>query len=74
MSPMILHLCAPNDGNGNPRRCYVLFTDGRPTHAWDEGYAGSHTVPLQWRALANIAWRIDCTVKSYREFMKLSAD
>ena len=24
---MLIHLAAPNDSNGNPRRCFVLFNE-----------------------------------------------
>jgi hypothetical protein len=46
-SYVIGHFCAPNDKNGNPRRCFVLYRldDGYATHveARDEGYDGDGT-------------------------------
>ena len=37
----VLHLCAPNDTNGNPRRCYVVQSrDGVLYKVIDEGYGG----------------------------------
>ena len=39
-------LAAPNDSNGNPRRCYVLFNEnGVGVQAWDEGYNGFLALP-----------------------------
>lgn len=36
-----IKLCAKNDSNGNPRRCYVLLdSDGAVVCAVDEGYEG----------------------------------
>lgn len=35
------HIKAPNDRNGNPRRCYVGYaTDGSIAIVHDEGYSG----------------------------------
>ena len=67
----IKHYCASNDVNGNPRRVYVFFSDGEAIAAWDEGYCGSDSVPGAWRQQAYDAERIKCTVKEYRQFLKL---
>ena len=43
-------LAAPNDRNGNPRRCYVLFNEnGVAVQSWDEGYAGCNALPEHLR-------------------------
>ena len=42
----LILLAAPNDTNGNPRRCYVLFNEnGIAVNAWDEGYSGCAALP-----------------------------
>jgi hypothetical protein len=39
------HWCAPNDNNGNPRRCFVIWSDdGILLDVIDEGYSG----PPRW--------------------------
>lgn len=45
----VLHVRAPHDVNGNPRRAFmVLFHDG--THAFfDEGYLGESVIPADYR-------------------------
>ena len=61
------HLRAPNDTNGNPRRCYVVYDDnGGVLDVIDEGYSG---LP---KALRNIAHLPDIEVeaKTYREWVK----
>lgn len=43
MKKFYIHLCAPNDTtNGNPRRCFVVFSgkDGHVLEVIDEGYGG----------------------------------
>ena len=66
----IQHLCAPNDGYGNPRRLYVLISDGESIAAWDEGYHGHHAVPGIWRDAAYNAERVNCTAKVYRDLKR----
>lgn len=68
---IIQHLCAPNDVNGNPRRLYVLISDGESIAAWDEGYNGHHAVPGVWRDAAYNAERVNCTVKTYRDLKRI---
>jgi hypothetical protein len=51
-----LHLCCKNDGNGNPRRCYLLLdaATGYTIAVVDEGYSGRQAVeeagfhPVAW--------------------------
>jgi len=68
---MIIHYCAPNDTNGNPRRCYVLFDiDNVAVAAWDEEYYGHHAVPGFWREQAYWSKRVECTPAKYRKLLK----
>lgn len=64
------HLCTHNDRNGNPRRLYVLVSDGQRVAVWDEGYQGHHAVPGIWRDAAYNAERIDIPPKLYRELLR----
>jgi hypothetical protein len=43
MKPLIIHLKAKNDANGNPRRIYAIYNTetGQLIDAIDEGYNGS---------------------------------
>jgi hypothetical protein len=70
---VIQHLCAENDNNGNPRRCYVVYTipdDGQPeiNDVFDEGYGGYRGVPEWARSLPSLP-SITITVGEYREWM-----
>lgn len=67
---MIQHLCAHNDRNGNPRRLYVLVSDGQRVAAWDEGYLGHHAVPGIWRDAAYNAERINIKPSLYNELKR----
>jgi hypothetical protein len=63
----IVHLCADNDRNGNPRRLYALTDEaGLILASWDEGYSGYQAVPGPWRDAAYNAERQPVSVSSYR--------
>jgi hypothetical protein len=64
------HLCTHNDRNGNPRRLYVLVSDGKRIAAWDEGHAGHHAVPGIWRDAAYNAERVDIKPGLYNELRR----
>ena len=70
--PRIIHYKANNDRNGNPRRVYVLFDDqNEALAAWDEGYSGYDAVPGDFRKKARNAETRDCSVKEYKDWLKL---
>ena len=67
----ILHMCAKNDTNGNPRRLYVMSDeDGKYIAAWDEGYKGSDAVPGEFRKAAYLSQRFDVTVTEYNKLLR----
>ena len=69
----MVHACAPNDYNGNPRRLYMgFFQDGEnvKTCAWDEGYSGHHAVPEPYRGAAYEAVRREISASDYRRYLK----
>ena len=67
----ILHLCAKNDLNGNPRRLYVMSNEeGKYIAAWDEGYKGSDAVPGEFRKDAYLSQRFDVTVTEYNKLLR----
>jgi len=67
----ILHLCASNDPNGNPRRLYLVRSnDGSTAYAYDEGYMGAGAVPKRFRRLAFSAFRLNVTVSEYRRILR----
>ena len=71
----IVHLCAFNDENGNPRRCYVLYTaEGNVADVWDEGYGGVWSVPEPYRKFAHLAPKIDVTPRQYLEMTTVLYD
>ena len=65
----MVHACAPNDSNGNPRRLYVGFFENQgieTTLVWDEGYSGHHAVPERYREAAYAAERVEMDADQYR--------
>lgn len=76
----VLHVTAPNDTNGNPRRLYLVMARGRILAAVDEGYEGTGALaclggPDVGRALAAriTADRVNVTRAEYRRILKLHA-
>jgi hypothetical protein len=73
---MALHLCADNDSNGNPRRCFVVLDKaGRHVETIDEGYAGDGALYTRWpmfhfRALGEFAGVDDVTPREYKRWLK----
>ena len=69
----MVHACAPNDRNGNPRRLYVGFFENQgiqTTLVWDEGYSGHHAVPERYREAAYHAERVEISPAEYRRALK----
>lgn len=68
----ILHLCARNDLNGNPRRVYVLrdTESGKYLAAWDEGYKGSDAVPGELRKAAYHSYCERIKVSEYKQLLR----
>jgi hypothetical protein len=69
----VLHLAAPNDRNGNPRRAYVAFEGSALRGFWPEGYQGPYAVPPALRDLAQAAPRINVTVTELRRWQRWAA-
>lgn len=58
---------APNDTNGNPRRCFVIWAaDGTLLDAIDEGYSGR---PNWTKSLTDLG-RVDVSATQYRYMIK----
>ena len=67
----ILHCCANNDVNGNPRRVFVLVNDNEDNCIlWDEGYSGHHAVPPMYRQLACESERVTVSARKYMKLLK----
>ena len=67
----LIHLCAPNDRNGNPRRLYLEFNDhGVAVRHWLEGYKGSHCVPAELRHAAATAPRINVAAAEFNAWRR----
>ena len=69
----VLHLAAPNDRNGNPRRAFLAFAGSTLRGYWDEGYSGSHAAPPELRDLALNAPRINVTAGELRRWQRWAA-
>ena len=70
----VVHLCAPNDRNGNPNRCYVAFAGSALRGAWDERYDGFNAVPPELRQLALNAPRIDVAAGVINKYKRWAKD
>lgn len=69
----VLHLAAPNDANGNPRRAYVAFAGSALRGYWDEGYSSYRAVPAELWELALNAPRINVTAGELRRWQRWAA-
>lgn len=71
MTP-IIRLDAGHDANGNPRRCYVVFTATMDIRAvYDEGYSGTYAVPKRLRRAASYARTFQTTPSEYRDLLRV---
>lgn len=69
-----LHLCASNDRNGNPRRCFVVIDKyGSVIDVIDEGYSGKAAVTRKWPSVKE-GPRINVPPKEYRSYLKFGSD
>ena len=67
---MLIHLAAPNDNNGNPRRCFVLFNDsGVAIAAYPEGYEGRQCLPEHLRK--TLAPTINVSPREFKSWASL---
>lgn len=70
----VLHLAAPNDNNGNPRRVFLAFAGSAFRGYWDEGYSGFHAMPPELRDLALSAPRINVSAAELKSWQRWAAD
>lgn len=69
-----LHLCAPNDANGNPQRCFaILNSEGGIFRVLDEGYAGEALLDgIRGNfQLFTAAHRINVSADEYKRWLSL---
>lgn len=69
-----IHICAPNDENGNPQRCYaILHSEGGIVRVLDEGYEEEQVLTDFNRAfqLFVVMHRINVSVEEYRRWLAL---
>lgn len=66
----ILHLSAPNDRNGNPRRVYFLVKDGEAVNGWEAEYKGSGAVPIEYRYLTQSCVTVNVSAKELKSFLQ----
>ena len=67
----IVRLNAGNDRNGNPRRVYVVISDGQVIRAYDEGYTGHSVVPEELKDKARDCATFPTTAAEYRSLLKV---
>ena len=67
----LILLAAPNDTNGNPRRCYVLFNEnGIAVNSWDEGYLGWAALPAHLQKMPRPV--IQVTPAEYKRWLAVA--
>ena len=65
----VIHICAPNDTNGNPRRCYAVYRhDGTLLAVVDEGYRGWTEALKPWPGFIELC-RINVKAGEYRDWI-----
>ncbi len=66
---LVIHLLAPSDKNGKPRRLYLVVTaDGDVKEAIDEGHAGDSAYRNKYGKLPEIS--ISTTATEYKDWLK----
>lgn len=66
----VLHLTAPNDKSGNPRRLYIFLSDQAVMGVWDEGYEGAECLPSTLQEDGKRAPQINITAGEYKRLKK----
>ena len=70
----LIHLRAPNDTNGNPRRSWILLNEiGIAVDCFDEGYSGTNAVPPELNYQRMSAPAIRVSVKELNVWRKAAA-
>lgn len=75
----MIHLCAPNNEDGNPRRAWAQYDWAGVLVGWfEEGYSGCNAVPRELDAQRLAAPSIRVSVKEYltwkRSYESMHAD
>ncbi len=72
MKTIILHLRAPHDNNGNPRRAYVVLDAeyGNTLGVFDEGYLGNRAIPARFREIELFTQQIEVPLSEYKTWIK----
>ena len=75
----VIHITAPNDNNGNPRRCFAVYKHDGPRYSKlvavvDEGYSGEAGLASQIRGFGGSDYCIHCRVNvsasEYKSWVK----
>ena len=67
----IIHACAPNDTNGNPRRAFIVLNGTEQGHTvYDEGYEGEGAIPEYDRKNAATWTTLKVTPGQYRDLIR----
>jgi hypothetical protein len=61
-----IHLRAPNDTNGNPRRIFVQINNGAIIDTADEGYRGIHAARIKGMPIDYSPTTFDVPASEYR--------
>ncbi len=73
MSYMVIHVKAPNDSNGNPKRLYLVLENGVVMGAVNEGYDGAHALDVYKdgpKMRAEIATYINVQANEHKRLMR----
>ena len=65
----IVHYCAINDKDGNPRRVYVHWRNHTLVKAYNEGYNGHNAIPKDLQSLPRYTRQV--SVGLYKDFVRM---
>lgn len=73
-----IHICAPNDANGNPQRAYAVLHGDEVIAVIDEGYDGEQAVARDFPRAAGVVQfvpeRINVSPEEYRRWLSFADD
>ena len=64
----VLHLVAPNDTSGNPRRLYMVVDSNGLATFWDESYEGKECLPPSLQDFTT--FQLNITAGEYKRLKK----
>lgn len=71
---LAIHICAPNDANGNPQRLFAVLSGDEVIDVVDEGYLGEQALREAGHTCLVVNTRINVSAGEYRRWLELLED